>query len=316
MDTASPVPATPESPVPITTLPTSTKFIDPQIIIATSASAISARLCTHPLDTIRIKIQTYPGVNVPPFRELFPKAGRWRTLYAGLPVAVGLSVPALSIYLTSYEASKRFFGKHLLPESKTPTLMQQIPVFLLAGTAAEITSGLFWTPLEVLKSRLQKGEKETSTVKLLAKIWREEGYRGVWRGYWVSMAIYIPSVSLYWMLYETFKTRYIPSYDAYKPATASTESATSLALTARYTLCSVVACAISASVVNPIELVQSRWQTSAGKGGGVKAIVKELWKQGGVLAFSRGLGVRVMYAIPANGISMTVYESFKRWKGI
>lgn len=104
---------------------------------------------------------------------------------------------------------------------------------------------------------------------------------------------------MYWMLYETLKTRYIPNYDAYKPTPPPDPSSPlgGLPLTARYTLCSVAACTVAAAVTNPIELVQSRWQTSAGKGGGVKKIVRELWRQGGVRAFGRGLGIKVMYAV-------------------
>ncbi|KAL8290560.1 hypothetical protein RQP46_002818 [Phenoliferia psychrophenolica] len=302
--------------VPLTALPTAYTFVDPYVIVASSASAVSARLFTHPLDTLRIKVQTYPGAIVPPWRDLFPKP-RMRSLYAGLPVAVAFSMPALSIYLTSYEGSKRWLAHHLLPKDRKPTLLQQMPIFILAGGVAEIASGAFWTPLEVLKSRLQKGgEGTTSGTKLLGKIWREEGYRGVWRGYWVSMAIFIPSISLYWLIYETLKGKYIPNYDAYKPAPPSDPNMGGIPLTARYTLCSVVACTIAASVTNPIELVQSRWQTSAGRGGGIRTIIRDLWKQGGPKAFMRGMGIRVMYAIPANGISMTVYESLKRYKGI
>lgn len=45
-------------------------------------------------------------------------------------------------------------------------------------------------------------------------------------------------------------------------------------------------------------MVQARWQTSGGKAvGGVTGIVKELYRQGGAMAFSRGLGVRILYAV-------------------
>ena len=101
------------------------------------------------------------------------------------------------------------------------------------------------------------------------------------------------------MLYETLKGRYIPNYDAYKPAPASDPTMGGIPLTARYTLCSVAACTVAAAVTNPIELVQSRWQTSAGRGGGIRVIVKDLWKQGGPMAFGRGLGIRVLYAVRA-----------------
>ncbi|ORY78880.1 mitochondrial carrier domain-containing protein [Leucosporidium creatinivorum] len=296
-----------------------TVYVDPFTLVASSASAISARLCTHPLDTIRIRIQTHPGALVPPLKQLIPKP-RLQNLYAGLPVAIGFSVPALSVYLTSYEASKRYFGERFLPKDNKPTLVQQLPVFVMAGMTAEFLSGAIWTPMDVMKARLQKGNEGTSATKLLKKIWREEGYKGVWRGYWLSNLVFVPYISLYWSLYESFKTHFIPGYDAYGPPPVSPSPSPTapwtLPITARYTLCSVTACSLAACVTNPIELVQSRWQTSGGKGEGVGGIVKALWRQGGVRAFGRGLGIRVAYAIPANGISMTVYESLKRWKGI
>lgn len=113
----------------------------------------------------------------------------------------------------------------------------------------------------------------------------------------------------------------IPGYDGYAntiPASTSATSGFSIPVTARYTLCSVTACAVSASIVTPLELINSKWQTSGGMKGGISigGIVREVWKDGGARAFTRGLGMRVAYAIPANGISMTIYESLKRWKGI
>lgn len=45
--------------------------------------------------------------------------------------------------------------------------------------------------MDVMKARLQKGNEGTSATKLLKKIWREEGYKGVWRGYWLSNLVFV-----------------------------------------------------------------------------------------------------------------------------
>lgn len=56
-----------------------------------------------------------------------------------------------------------------------------------------------------------------------------------------------------------------------------------------------------ACVTTPIEVVQARWQTSGAAGktarGGIAGIVKEMWRQGGARAFTRGLGIRIAYAV-------------------
>jgi len=80
----------------------------------------------------------------------------------------------------------------------------------------------------------------------------------------------------------------------------------------RYLLTSSAACAISVTVTNPIDAVQARWQTSAGKAGGLSDIVKTMWRIGRTSAFLRGIGARIAYTIPVNAISMTTYELVKR----
>ena len=169
-------------------------------------------------------------------------------------------------------------------------------------------------------------------------------------------------------MYESLKQHYIPGYSPHatttgaspdSPSPASPSSShpsssssllSSIPITLRYTLASVTACSIAACITTPIEVVQARWQTSGVSGkvarGGISGIVKTMWKREGARAFTRGLGIRIAYAvsrsdllllprslslsflaeqlltrapdvqIPANGISMTVYESVKRYNGL
>ncbi|GAA5859702.1 hypothetical protein JCM8547_006991 [Rhodosporidiobolus lusitaniae] len=321
----------PPSPPPST--PHARPYIEPAILLASSLSAVSARLVCHPLDTLRIRVQT-AGPVVPPLRQLV-KGMKVQQLYAGLPVAIAFSVPALSVYLQTYEASKRYFSDLWLPQDREAGILRQLPVFLAAGTAAELASGAIWTPLDVLKSRLQRGQEGTSAIALIRKIVREEGWLGLQRGYLVSTAIFIPNCSVYWMLYEVLKTRFVPGYSSSgRPSSSSTPpsnpdspppSSSSLLpkslpnvggipIALRYTFCSVTACAVAATISTPIEVVNARWQTSGGKiKGGVSEIVREAYRQGGVRAFTRGMGVRIAYAIPANAIAMSTYESVKRY---
>lgn len=85
--------------------------LDLTTILASSGSALVARLTTHPcmypalaraisaifshhdcrltrhtVDTLRVRIQTYEGKSMPPVRQLIPKP--WTGLYAGLPIAL------------------------------------------------------------------------------------------------------------------------------------------------------------------------------------------------------------------------------------
>ena len=126
-----------------------------------------------------------------------------------------------------------------------------------------------------------------------------------------------PYISLYWSLYESAKTRFIPGYSAYTPSTTPPPTPPSVPFY-HYTILSMLSCAIAVSTTSPIELVQSRWQTSGADKNktSVGGIVKELWRQGGPRAFTRGMSMRVAYSLPANALSMTTYEMIKRWKGM
>jgi hypothetical protein len=123
--------------------------------------------------------------------------------------------------MTTYESTKRYLNEQWLPKDREPSLFQQLPVFIAAGTAAEraftfpepllrpfstltsslrptdpsVASGVGWTASDVLKSRLQSGKEGTRAIPLIRKIIREEGWLGLQRGYLISTLIFIPNVS-------------------------------------------------------------------------------------------------------------------------
>lgn len=100
-------------------------------------------------------------------------------------------------------AAKLFWGRTLFPSvynhdygdhtaaasaRTTPSWAHQVPVYLLSGLTTELVSGVVWTPMDVAKSRLQRGaEAEAgphegrSARRLLLRVWRQEGWRGIFR---------------------------------------------------------------------------------------------------------------------------------------
>ena len=165
--------------------------------------------------------------------------------------------------------------------------------------------------MDVLKQRLQTGKESTkSSPELIRKIWKEEGYRGVWRGYFFSLAQFGPYVSIYWLTYEALKTRFIPNYVATQGPQKPPQHAFLSKTTLLYTACSIGACVTSTVATNPVDIVQTRWQTSGGKftadglsnsrEGTLKDIVRHLWQQEGAKTFMRGVGIRVFYAVSSS----------------
>ncbi|CAG8525285.1 397_t:CDS:2 [Diversispora eburnea] len=218
-------------------------------IIDSSIAATVARLCTHPLDTIRVRLQT-ASISFPisssstfPISSVLPKSiisiknspiiqlirtTPFKSYYSGISIATILGIPALSSYLFIYDNSKYFisekFGIH---DDKMINHM-------ISGALAEIVSGVFWTPMEVIKSKLQ----------------------------------------------------------------------------------------MAASISNILDVVKTRWQVSfihniTGNINNLnlnspKEIIKNMYyNEGGLKAFTKGMGARVMWMVPASAISMTVFETLK-----
>ncbi|KAF9436810.1 hypothetical protein BGZ76_002892 [Entomortierella beljakovae] len=193
-------------------------------LTASSIAAFISRLFTHPLDTVktRVQVSNKPLPLLPTFIDLLKTGG----LYRGLPIALTLSVPGLSVYLTAYDISKQKIS------SQFPYLGTN-SVFNHLGSAAiaETFSGLFWTPMEVLKSKQQvenfpltptKSGRSTvtslgstnsfstitsetpkssvptnqcqapiSTLELARKIYRHEGILGFYRGYFITLGVFV-----------------------------------------------------------------------------------------------------------------------------
>ncbi|OAD73468.1 hypothetical protein PHYBLDRAFT_26185, partial [Phycomyces blakesleeanus NRRL 1555(-)] len=223
------------------------------------------------------------------------------SLYHGLFVTLLLSVPALSIYLSCYAAAKTWL------DINGPEWISQGGIInpLVSGCFAEVVSGVFFTPMEVLKSCLQNDTSSSSTFELVFYIWKTKGLRGFYRGYWMSLLVFVPHTMTYFVVYEKLK------------AVAGEESFVI------YMICSTFAGTVATVVSTPLDIIKTRWQVSAGaesnqepgpQSDGPLAIAYQMWhKEGKWRAFTRGLFARIATMIPMTTISMTVFETLMDW---
>ncbi|GET01803.1 mitochondrial substrate carrier family protein [Rhizophagus clarus] len=243
-------------------------------IIDSSVAAVISRLCTHPLDTIRVRLQTNTTSRSGSklvnnlFIQLIRKSPI-KSYYSGLAVAASLDTSTLN--------------------------------HMSSAAIAEICSGVFWTPMEVLKSKLQtygtsNGTIRINTLQMSKLILENEGIKGFFRGYLLSLVVFIPHTMIYFVLYEKFKIwtkneRNLTSND--------------------YLINSAIACSIAGSISNILDIIKTRWQVSFSKETPLK-IMKNMYKnEGGLRAFTRGMGARVLWMVPSSSISMTIYEILK-----
>ncbi|ORZ17292.1 mitochondrial carrier domain-containing protein [Absidia repens] len=350
---------------------------DGYTVFASSIAAISARLCTHPIDTIKTRLQANnqprtPGQSYGQWLTFIITQGNtthssaaWkvpRQLYSGLSVTLLFSVPALSVYLSCYEASKRYLDQHNLAAH------DKLANHMLSGGAAEIMAGTLFTPMEVLKNQLQTTTsasaktimnheppshhvRSTNTATawpLAKKIFRQEGLAGFYRGYWMGLVVFLPHTMIYFATYEHLKSLLSSNnndnnnnnnnnqpFSSTSAATTnvssfSSSSSTSSTTTTNnyashlpwtyYLVASSTASLVSSALSAPLDIIKTRWQVSASDQGkayrqGPWQIAKQLWLlEGRWKGLTKGLGARVIWAIPTTAISMTVFEIVKDYR--
>lgn len=176
---------------------------------------------------------------------------------------------------------------------------------LLSGCAAEIAAGVLFTPMEVMKNRLQTQQKYVAIGNraLAAKIFETEGIKGFYRGYWMGLIVFVPHSMAYFGTYEKMKQWMIHDQDLpVKPNV--------------YMICSSVAGVTSILLSTPLDIIKTRWQISAAEQGkqyrqGPISIAKHMLFSEGRGALTRGLWARIAWGIPTTALSMTLFEVIK-----
>ncbi|KAG9323020.1 hypothetical protein KVV02_008088 [Mortierella alpina] len=320
-------------------------------LMASSAAALCSRLCTHPLDTLKTRIQVSNGPQ--PLFSTFVRLAREGGLYRGLPIALTLSAPGLSVYLTAYDLSKERIARLLPSYLGTETVANH----LASALVAEVTSGLFWTPMEILKSKQQvetlspaaaasssrsssksisvqarttsttaaaaaasasaSAAKPISTLDLARKIYYQEGILGFYRGYFITLGVFVPYSMIYFATYEQLKAMAWRQRQQHPRLSDNTSNQQPGEVLPFMTIvgCAAVACGIAAAASNTVDVVKTRWQTSilttTDATSSSRRIATQLFRQGGLASFTKGMGARILWMIPSVTISMSLFEWFK-----
>ncbi|KAI8617125.1 mitochondrial carrier domain-containing protein [Chytriomyces sp. MP71] len=271
-----------------------------ETIIASVIASVATRVVVHPLDSLKVRVQnaTTPGTRS--LVAVLRSTRDFRSLYNGISVTLCLGAPGLAVFLSTYEGAKAVCAARLglAPDA--------VVTHAIAGTVAESVSGAIWTPMEVLKSKLQvdTGVSAVETMGLARSIYREEGLRGFFRGYFVTLGVFIPQSVIYFTIYEQCKM-------------ISRNHSESVSPFVGYLVSSGIASTISASLSNIFDVVKTRIQVASQTNydsTSVIAVASKMYREeGGLMAFSRGISARVISLVPATMLSMTIFEVIKDW---
>lgn len=275
-------------------------------LIAGGAGGVCLVIVGHPLDTIKVRLQTQlkagPGEK-PLFNGTFDCAMKTirqegpRGLYKGMLAPLLGVTPLFSICFFGYG-----LGQSL--QKATPTQVLNIGQHFFAGGLAGVMTTIIMTPGERVKCLMQvqmhtKGPpKYLSSIDCGKQLLHEGGIRNLYRGTVATMLRDVPGSAFYFGGYEWMLRHLTPhgkSRDDLSPL-------------------SVVGAGSTAGVLNWVvaiapDTLKSRLQTAPeGKYRGVRDVFAELIRTEGPTALFRGLTPIMLRAVPANAACFLGYE--------
>jgi hypothetical protein len=304
-------------------------------MLASALSGALARIPMHPMDTVKAKLQVatkgqYRGV-AHALQHTLRHEGV-RGLYRGFGITFVGSAPATCLYFTSYELSKRALSQY------TPGLNQSSPFLcnFASGLMAETAACVLFVPIDVVKerlqvqsnlarqSKLQGGSGSGSGSKPLLRyrgaihacrtIARQEGLRGIYKGYGATVASFGPFSAVYLSVYEKLKelSQRTLEQRAWMPSNGA------LPLPALL-LSGGSAGAFASFVTNPLDLAKLRIQVQRGNTVGFAFNYRNVLhgmlciaRTDGITGLFKGAGARMRFHAPATAITIASYDSFKQ----
>ncbi|KAK3674448.1 hypothetical protein LTR78_005534 [Recurvomyces mirabilis] len=195
---------------------------------------------------------------------------------------------------------------------------QAVVASFVAGGVAGAVSRTVVSPLERLKILLQvqtgaQSEYKTSISKALAKIWREEGFKGMMAGNGTNCIRIVPYSAVQFGSYNFYKRFFEASPG--EPLSAG-----------RRLLCGATAGVTSVTFTYPLDIVRTRLSIQSASFAGLKKAeagkklpgmwetMKTMYKnEGGFFALYRGIIPTVAGVAPYVGLNFMIYESVRKY---
>lgn len=262
-------------------------------VAASILGAVGSKLVFYPLDTIRTLQQTSTN-----FSYVLPLSHYFR----GIGVSIGMSAPAFTVYMVSYRETKQALSPYLGETA--------LSNYVVSGAVSQLSSSFLWTPMEVMKGRMQihQGTSSWTFGALFKHIYKHDGVQGFFRGYWMGVAVFLPHSVVWWATYERTK-------ELLNSKKSSTQSMGPL----DFGIASLCASTTSSFASNFLDVVKTRQQVALDEAIarlrpddslGVFKVASNLIREVGLFrAFFKGLHVRLMHSIPTSALSMMIVES-------
>ncbi|XP_066992024.2 mitochondrial ornithine transporter 1 isoform X2 [Anabrus simplex] len=280
--------------------------------IAGSLGGVAMVLVGQPLDTVKVKMQTFPALYqgmAHCFQQTLKKEGIARGLYAGTVPSIIANVAENSVLFTGYGACQKIVAN--ITSQRTEDL--GIVANGTAGFFAAFFSSFTLCPTELIKCQLQAMremqmrslEPGQNVVKLgpyslTQKIIQQEGIPGLFRGLTSTLAREMPGYFFFFGGYEGTRELLTP------PGKTKDEIGPF-----RTMIAGAVGGMIFWTIIFPVDVVKSRIQVE-GLRDSMTSVLLRIFRQEGITALYNGLQPTLVRTIPATAALFLVYETSKK----
>jgi len=282
-------------------------------LVAGGVAGAVSRTCTAPLDRLKVLLQVHGGRKQTSIVETFKymlKEGGMKGLWRGNGINVIKIAPESALKFWVYdEMKKQIKGSDIRDLS--------IYERLCAGSFAGAFSQTIIYPLEVMKTRLalRKTGEFKSILDCAKMIYRAEGMKVFYKGYWPNLFGIIPYAGIDLAVYETLKGYCVEKY------VEENKSPNALVLLS----CGTFSSCCGQLAAYPLALIRTKLQSQAGLAGklGLPAeqthalgLFKYIVRTEGLKGLYRGIVPNFCKVAPAVSISYYVYERTRSRLGV
>jgi len=278
-------------------------------IFAGSVGGVAQVFVGHPLDLIKVRLQTMGGLysgTLDCLKKTVAQEGL-AGLYKGVQSPlVGLSFMN-SVMFLAYGQSKAF----IRTDPNTPLTIGQLTI---AGAMTGVAVSFVESPVDFFKSQMQvqvagKEPQYTGMVDCAQKIIRARGFAGAFQGLNATFLRDIPSNAAYFGFYEMTRRALVP-------AGGRVEDLSSLSVMAAGGIGGMMYW----SLTYPTDVIKSSIQTdhidpAQRKYNGIADCARKIYAKEGVRGFYKGFTPCFIRSIPANAACFVVYEKVRQLTG-
>lgn len=275
-----------------------------QFMIAGSIAGSVEHMAMFPVDTIKTHMQALGSCPIKSvsvthaLRSILQSEGP-SALYRGI-AAMGLGAgPAHAVYFSVYEVCKKYFSGN----NPNNSLAHAV-----SGVCATVCSDAVFTPMDMVKQRLQLGNNTYKGVwDCVKRVLREEGFGAFYASYRTTILMNAPFTAVHFATYEATKRGLME---------ISPDSANDERLVVHATA-GAAAGALAAAVTTPLDVVKTQLQCQGVcgcdrfKSGSIGDVIQAIVKKDGYRGLMRGWIPRMLFHAPAAAICWSTYEASK-----